>query len=60
MNETWHEGWYRQVLEELDRLSEEVTAWEAEFLDSLLAHPERRLSPKQRAVIEKMQARYLA
>lgn len=53
-----------ELVDGLRRIDEdediEVTDWEADFLDSVKKMPKPRvLSPKQRAVAEKMIDRYL-
>ena len=48
----------REVLTALDQMDQDVTAWEADFLESLMTQT-WPLSPKQRAVLMTMADRYL-
>lgn len=47
---------------ELDEMEEDVTSWEADFLDSILKalHHGRTLSPKQAERLEEMHEKYLS
>ena len=48
----------RCLLDDIDASEKEVTAWEANFIESILSQ-DRPLTPKQKAVIEKMAEEYL-
>lgn len=48
----------RDRLREVDALGITVSDWEADFLESVLAH-DRPLTAKQRAVAEQILTRYL-
>lgn len=51
------------LLHEIDDLDEDVTDWEAEFMDSLFKkeqrYPQIYLSDKQRKAVKRMVERYL-
>jgi len=51
--------YYWGIIDELDSLPELLTDWEADFLENLLSHRERKLTPKQVSVVERMKERYL-
>ena len=48
---------YLDALETMDNMGVEVTDWEAQFMESVLAQL-RPLSVKQRAVIQEMREKY--
>jgi hypothetical protein len=50
---------YLQYVEALDAAPVEVSRWEAEFLESLLAQKPATFSPKQIAILERMVKQYL-
>jgi hypothetical protein len=54
-----HDATVQEVLAALDQMEQEVTVWEATFLESLL-HQSYPLTPKQYAVLVKMAEKYVA
>lgn len=51
-------AYYRQFLQAIDEGDYDVSDWEAEFLENLLAQ-QRPLSDKQVAVVRRMAHKYL-
>lgn len=49
----------RERLTEIDKSDVEVSDWEADFLENVLYEYKGPLSPKQRAVAERMIEKYL-
>lgn len=47
------------ALQALDTMPQEVTVWEADFLDNLLRRHTRGLSPTQQAILARMITQYL-
>ena len=54
------DGWYYDILGELDTMNDSVTDWEANFIEDVLEQQPRKLTTKQRDVIEHMKGKYLA
>ena len=55
-----NDGWYWDILEELDVMNTTTTEWETDFLENVLEHRGRKLTPRQKEVIEEMKEKYLA
>jgi hypothetical protein len=51
--------YYLQYLEAIDEGDQEVTAWEAQFIEDMLTQRPQQISEKQQGVIRRMAARYL-
>lgn len=51
---------YLEMAEEIDASEEDVDSWEAEFLENVLPllRDGKELSPKQKAILEKMHKSY--
>jgi hypothetical protein len=54
----WTDDDYRTILQEIDAMGAEVSAWEAAFIESILAQAQP-LTQKQKDVIDRMRERYL-
>ncbi len=58
MSDTYDDATLRTLLQEIDASAQDVTAWEAEFINTVLSHT-RPLSEKQRAVCDRIREKYL-
>lgn len=48
-----------EILETIDESSQQVSRWEAEFIETMLTEDPPRLTDRRRLVIEEMQEKYL-